>query len=230
MAKPTIFVVEDDKDVARLVRLRLEAADFLARIFSDGNSVIAEAEKLAPKLFILDVMIPGRDGLELCRAIRETPSLARIPIIFLTAKITERDRVRGLEMGGDDYVSKPFSPRELVARVKALLRRYALPARSLPVQVGDLEVDPWAMTLTVRGRQQSTTSTEFRLLDHFVHNIGRAFTRNEILDFVWGEESYVTTRSVDVYVRRIREKIERDPEDPVYLKTVRGVGYRFDSV
>lgn len=230
MPKQTVFIVEDDPDIARLVRLHLEAADFFARIFPDGDAVIVEAERLPPKLFVLDVMIPGRDGLELCQTIRETPPLARIPIIFLTAKSSERDRVRGLEMGGDDYMTKPFSPRELVARVKALLRRYAPPPRALAVQVGELEVDPGAMTVVVRGKQQSTTSTEFRLLDHFVHNIGRVFTRDEILDFVWGEEAYVTTRSVDVYVRRVREKIERDPENPVYLKTVRGAGYRFDSV
>lgn len=230
MAKPTIFIVEDDQDIARLVRLHLEAADFFARVFPNGDSVIAEAERLAPKLFILDVMIPGRDGLELCQAIRETPSLARIPIIFLTAKNSERDRVRGLEMGADDYVSKPFSPRELVARVKAIQRRYAPPARGLPVHVGELEIDPAAMTLTVRGISHATTSTEFRLLEHFVHNIGRVFTRDQILDSVWGEEAYVTRRSVDVYVRRVREKIEKDPENPVYLKTVRGAGYRFDHV
>ena len=138
--------------------------------------------------------------------------------------------MRGLELGADDYVSKPFSPRELVARVKALLRRYDAPGRSLTVKVGDLEVDSAAMTLTVRGRQQSTTTTEFRLVDHFVRYIGRVFTRDQILDFVWGQEAHVAVRSVDVYVRRVREKIEQDPKNPVYLKTVRGAGYRFDSV
>ncbi len=221
MTKQPVFVVEDDKDIAGLVRHHLEGAEFSTRIFSNGRSVISEAERTPPALFVLDVMIPGKDGLELCRSIRDLPSLARTPIIFLTARNSEADRIRGLEIGADDYVSKPFSPRELVARVKALLRRYG-PPPAFPVRVGELEVDPLAMTLTIRGKQSATTITEFRLLEHFVRNIGRVFTRDEILDSVWGDTAYVTRRSVDVYVRRVREKIECDPENPAYLKTVRG--------
>ena len=173
-------------------------------------------------------MVPGKDGLELCRQIRQTPTLAMVPVIFLTAKSAEADRVLGLELGADDYIPKPFSPRELIARVKAVLRRFERPLSPGPVRAGDVEIDPSAMTLMVRGKPVTTTATEFRLLDHFARHIGRVFTRDQLLDSVWRDTSYVTPRSVDVYVRRIREKIEADPENPRYLKTVRGAGYRFE--
>lgn len=229
MDKPTVFVVEDDPDISRLVRHHLEASGFTTHIFSSGRLVVSEAERMRPALFVLDVMIPGEDGFDLCRRIRQSPSLTLIPIIFLTARSSEADRILGLELGADDYVSKPFSPRELVARVKAVLRRFDAPVIPPPVRVGKIEIDPSAMTLTVRGERLSTTATEFRLLNHFVQHVGRVFTRDQLLDSIWRDGGYVTPRSVDVYVRRIREKIERDPENPRYLKTVRGTGYRFDS-
>lgn len=197
-------------------------------MFSTGNSVIADAEKQRPALFILDIMIPGRDGLEICRRVRSTAALAAIPVIFLTAKTGEADRILGLELGADDYIVKPFSPRELVARIKAVLRRFERPLTPTPVRVGEIEIDPSAMTLVVRGKIVTTTATEFRLLDYFARHLGRVFTRDQLLDSVWRDTSYVTPRSVDVYVRRIREKIEADPEDPRYLRTVRGAGYRFE--
>lgn len=228
--KQTVFVVEDDKDIARLVRHHLEAAGFATTIFSNGHSVIQEAEKVSPSLFVLDVMLPGKDGFDLCRDIRKSSAMSATPVVFLTAKTGEADRVLGLELGADDYVSKPFSPRELVARVKAVLRRFENPVPLLPIRIWEIEIDCSAMTLRVRGKQNPTTATEFRLLEHFVRNRGRVFTRDNILDAVWGDDRFVTMRSVDVYVRRVREKIERDPENPVYLKTVRGAGYRFDYV
>jgi len=228
IVKPNIFVVEDDPDISRLVRHHLEAGGFAVRLYSTGSGVLAEAEHHRPALFVLDIMVPGKDGLELCRQIRETQSLAMVPVIFLTARSSEADRVLGLELGADDYVAKPFSPRELVARVKAVLRRFERPLSPSPVQVGEIEIDPGAMTLTVRRNLVTTTATEFRLLDYFARHVGRVFTRDQLLDAVWRDTSYVTPRSVDVYVRRIREKIERDPENPRYLKTVRGAGYRFE--
>ena len=228
--KPSIFVVEDDPDISRLVRHHLEAAGFAVKIFAAGNMVMAESERQRPTLFILDIMVPGKDGLELCRQIRQTHLLASTPVIFLTAKSSEADRILGLELGADDYIPKPFSPRELVARVKAVLRRFERPLSQSPVLIGDIQIDPGAMTLTVRGEIVSTTATEFRLLDYFVRHIGRVFTRDQLLDSVWRDTAYVTPRSVDVYVRRIREKIEPDPENPRYLKTVRGAGYRFEGV
>jgi len=174
-------------------------------------------------------MVPGKDGLELCRQIRHIPALAPTPVMFLTAKSGEADRILGLELGADDYIPKPFSPRELVARVKAVLRRFERPLSQSPMKIGDIEIDPGAMTLNVRGSPVPTTATEFRLLDYFARHIGRVFTRDQLLDSVWRDTAYVTPRSVDVYVRRIREKIEPDPENPRYLKTVRGAGYRFEA-
>ena len=199
------------------------------RAYNSGSAVISDAERQRPGMFILDIMVPGRDGLELCRHIRQTPSLSTIPVIFLTAKSAEADRVLGLELGADDYIAKPFSPRELVARVKAVLRRFEQPLSQAPVRVGQIEIDPGAMTLSVAGKLVTTTATEFRLLDYFARHAGRVFTRDQLLDSVWRDTSYVTPRSVDVYVRRIREKIEPDPENPRYLKTVRGAGYRFEA-
>ena len=227
--KPSIFVVEDDPDISRLVRLHLENEGFPVRVYLNSTAVISDAERQRPALFVLDIMVPGRDGLELCRTIRQTLGLASVPVIFLTARSSESDRVLGLELGADDYIAKPFSPRELVARVKAVLRRFERPLLPSPLQVGEIEIDPSAMTLTVRGQTVPTTATEFRLLDYFARHLGRVFTRDHLLDSVWRDTSYVTPRSVDVYVRRIREKIEPDPENPRYLKTVRGAGYRFEA-
>lgn len=227
--KPNVFVVEDDADISRLVRHHLEAAGFTVRLFATGTGVVTEAERNRPVLFILDIMVPGGDGLELCRRIRQSSVVAMTPVIFLTAKSGEADRIVGLELGGDDYIPKPFSPRELVARVKAVIRRFERPLSPTPVRMGDIEIDPGAMVLTVRGEPVTTTATEFRLLDYFVRHAGRVFSRDQLLDSVWRDTAYVTPRSVDVYVRRIREKIEPDPENPRYLKTVRGAGYRFEA-
>jgi len=216
--KQTIFAVEDDADISRLVRHHLEAAGYGVRTFAATAGV----------LFLLDIMVPGGDGLELCRRIRQTSSLAMTPVIFLTAKTSESDRVIGLELGADDYIPKPFSPRELVARVRAVLRRFERPLAPALVKAGDIEIDSGGMTLTVRGQLTQTTATEFRLLEYLARHPGRVFTRDQLLDAVWRDTHYVTPRSVDVYVRRIREKIEENPDEPRYLKTVRGAGYRFE--
>jgi len=228
--RATIFVVEDEADIARLVRHHLEASGFVVRLFAAGKNLIEEAEKQKPSLFLLDIMVPGADGFELCRQIRATAGLAMTPVIFLTAKTGEPDRVLGFELGADDYISKPFSPRELVARVKAVLRRFERPLAPDVVRFEDIEIDTSAMTLTVRGNTVATTATEFRLLDYLARHPGRVFTRDQLLDAVWRETAFVTPRSVDVYVRRLREKIEVDPEQPQYLRTVRGAGYRFGAV
>jgi DNA-binding response OmpR family regulator len=226
--KRTVFVVEDDTDISRLVRLHLESAGFSVRTFATTAGVLIAAEKERPSLFLLDIMVPGMDGLELCRQIRQTPTLAMTPIIFLTAKVGEADRVVGLELGADDYVTKPFSPRELVARVKAVLRRFDQPLTPAVFKAGSIEIDSGAMLLKVNNKSIFTTATEFRLLDYLARHAGRVFTRDQVLDAVWRDTAFVTPRSVDVYVRRLREKIERDPENPRYLKTVRGAGYRFE--
>jgi two-component system phosphate regulon response regulator PhoB len=227
--KRRIFLVEDDADIRHLIRHHLENAGFDVRGFAGSAGVIEEALSDPPSLFLLDIMVPGTDGLALCRRIRATASLAMVPVIFVTAKTSEADRVLGLELGGDDYITKPFSPRELVARVKAVLRRFERPLPAAKTRVGEIEIDSAAMRLVVRGRTVPATATEFRLLDYLARHPRRVFTRDQLLDAVWRDTSFVTPRSVDVYVRRIREKIEPDPENPTYLKTVRGAGYLFES-
>ena len=226
--KQIIFVLEDDADIARLASLHLAAANFEVVIFPSAQRILSQAEKQPPALFLLDIMVPGGDGLEICRSIRQTSSLHSIPVIFLTARGGEADRILGLETGADDYITKPFSPRELVARVKAVLRRFERPLPPMKVIAGQIEIDSGAMSLTVRGKTITTTATEFRLLDYLARHPGRVFTRDQLLDAVWRDTSFVTPRSVDVYVRRIREKIEINPESPRYLKTFRGTGYRFE--
>ncbi len=225
-----VFVVEDEEDIARLISHNLQAAGFEVRSFVNGGSVLSEVLREMPSLFVLDVMLPGADGFELCRQIRQTPLLSVTPIIFLTAKTAEADRVKGLELGGDDYITKPFSPRELVARVRSILRG----ARQTPVapevlRLGDLEIDASSMTVQAQGRVVLTTVREFRLLEYLATHRGRVFTRDQLLDAVWKETPFVTPRSIDVYVRRLREKIEIDPRHPKYLKTLRGIGYRFEA-
>ena len=224
----TIYVLEDDTDIARLVQHHLEAAGFAARLFSTPTHLIPDAERQAPALFLLDIMVPGGDGLDVCRRLRSHPGLSSVPIIFLTARAGENDRVLGLEMGADDYITKPFSTRELVARVKAVLRRFERPDSISVIRFEEVVIDANAMQLTVRGEVIPTTATEFRLLDYLARHPGRVFSRDHLLDAVWGDARFVTPRSVDVYVSRIREKIEADPENPRHLKTVRGAGYRFE--
>lgn len=224
----TIFILEDDADIQRLIRHQLEGAGFAVRAFFTPLEVIPDAERQPPALFLLDVMVPGGSGLDVCRRLRNHPALSATPIIFLTARAGENDRVLGLELGADDYITKPFSTRELLARVKAVLRRFERPAAASPIEFDDVAIDPNTMQLKVRGELVPTTATEFRLLDYLARHPGRVFSRDHLLDAVWGDARFVTQRSVDVYVRKIREKIEQDPEDPRYLITMRGAGYRFE--
>jgi two-component system phosphate regulon response regulator PhoB len=225
-----VFVLEDDADISRLVQYQLERAGFAVRVYGAIGSIVQDAERARPALFLLDVMVPGGDGMDLCRRLRQNPTLSGVPIIFVTARAAENDRVQGLELGADDYITKPFGTRELVARVRAVLRRFERPdAGPLPViQIEEIEIDGSAMQLRVRGEVVPTTATEFRLLDYLARHPGRVFSRDQLLDAVWGDARFVTPRSVDVYVRRIREKIEADAETPRYLKTMRGAGYRFE--
>ena len=224
----TIFVLEDEADILRLVQYHLESAGFTVKPYATQGSIIADAERHPPALFLLDIMVPGGDGLDLCRRLRQNPALSVIPIIFLTARAAENDRVLGLDLGADDYITKPFGTRELTARVKAVLRRFERPSSPSTVRFETIEIDASAMQLRVAGELVTTTATEFRLLDYLARHPGRVFSRDHLLDAVWGDARFVTPRSVDVYVRRIREKIEADPEIPRYLKTMRGAGYRFE--
>jgi two-component system phosphate regulon response regulator PhoB len=228
LVKQNIIVLEDDADIGNLVRHHLQLAGFNVRICASGDQVLPLARKQPPVLFLLDIMVPGGSGYEVCRQIRESRDLARVPIIFLTAKASEEDRVRGLDLGADDYITKPFGTRELTARVRAVLRRFEQPLTTT-ITTPDFELQGDSMTLTVRGKPTDVTATEFRLLHFLASHPGRVFTRDNVLDAVWRDTSFVTQRSVDVYIRRLREKIEQDPEDPRYLKTVRGAGYKFEA-
>jgi two-component system phosphate regulon response regulator PhoB len=224
-----IFVVEDDEEIARLISHNLRGAGFEVQSFVSGASLLTEAARDTPALFLLDVMLPGSDGFELCRQIRRTPALSATPVIFLTAKTGEADHIKGLELGGDDYITKPFSPRELVARVRSVLRGLGqTPAAPEVLRLGDLEINVSSMTVQVEGRNVLTTVREFRLLEYLATHRGRVLTRDQLLDAVWKETPFVTPRSIDVYIRRLREKIEPDPRHPRYLKTLRGIGYRFE--
>ncbi|HET6934517.1 MAG TPA: response regulator transcription factor [Candidatus Angelobacter sp.] len=225
-----IFLLEDDPDISRLVRHHLESAGYRVRSFSTTTNVLSDAIRERPSLMLLDIMVPGTDGLNLCREIRCAGApLAGTPIVFLTAKTAEADRIMGLELGADDYITKPFSPRELVARIRAVLRRCEGPLLPGSIRSGDLEIDATAMMVSLRGNPVTTTATEFRLLHYLAQHAGRVCTRDQILDAVWRETTFVSPRSVDVYVRKLREKIEEDPEHPRYIKTVRGTGYRFEA-
>lgn len=226
--KQTIIVLEDESDIANLIRHHLHQAGFAVEIATAGAQVLPLARQHPPALFLLDIMVPGSNGFEVCRQIRGSRDLAKSPIIFLTAKAAESDRVRGLDLGADDYISKPFSTRELLARVRAVLRRFETPVTT-NITTPDFELDSDAVTLKVRGNLVDTTATEFRLLHFLASHPGRVFTRDQVLDGVWRDMAFVTPRSVDVYIRRLREKIEQDPEDPRYLKTVRGAGYKFEA-
>lgn len=228
-ARSLIFVVEDENDIAGLICHTLRSAGFDTQSFGDGRSLLSEALRQLPALFLLDVMLPGADGFELCRQIRQIGAFSSTPIIFLTAKTAEFDLVKGLDLGADDYITKPFSPRELVVRVRTmLLRQSPAPSAVEVLRLGDLEIDVSSMTVNVQGRNVLTTVRKFQLLQYLATHCGRVLTRAQLLDAVWKETSFVTSRSIDVYVRRLREKIEADARRPLYLKTVRGVGYRFE--
>ena len=222
------MIVEDEPDIAELVRYHLEKAGLPARIVADGKQALELIARAQPDLIVLDLMLPGMDGLEVCRRLRASQSTRTIPVIMLTARAEEVDRVLGLEMGADDYVPKPFSPRELVARIKAVLRRAApLPEPSeAPVAVGSLRLDPVRHEVMKSGEPVALSAMEFRLLEFFLRHRGRVYTRTQLLDQVWGHDRFVEPRTVDVHVRRLREKVEDEPHAPTLILTVRGLGYK----
>ncbi|MHB8755871.1 MAG: response regulator [Candidatus Acidiferrales bacterium] len=225
-----ILIIEDDKDIVELVRYNLEKDSFQVAACGDGVTGLAQLKKSSPDMLILDLMLPKLSGLEICKEIRRDDKLNRLPILMLTARGEEADRVVGLELGADDYVTKPFSPRELVARVKALLRRVQPPGDEAKLlEVGSLRIDPVSYRVQREGKTLPLSTLEFRLLYYLASRPNRVFSRDQLLDAVWGSDRFVTPRSVDVYVRRLREKVEQNPEKPEYLKTVRGAGYLFET-
>jgi two-component system, OmpR family, alkaline phosphatase synthesis response regulator PhoP len=221
-----ILVVEDEARIARLVRDYLEHAGFEAVVAGDGETALASARRSMPDLVVLDLGLPGRDGLDVARTLRRTSS---VPIVMLTARGDETDRVVGLELGADDYVVKPFSPKELVARVRAVLRRTQAARAGGPevLRVADVEVDLPRMRVAVAGRPVELTPTEFQLLATLAREPGRVFTRGQLLDAVHGVAFESYERAIDAHVKNLRRKIEPTPGRPRYLLTVHGVGYRF---
>ena len=224
-----IAIVEDEAELASLIDYNLTRHGYQTQILDGGKSTLKTLEQARPDLILLDVMLPWTDGFELCRQIRQSSALARTPVVFLTARSDEVDRVLGLEIGGDDYMTKPFSPRELIARIKAHLRRESLDAEPAAHEIGPFRLDRTARRVFLGGKELGLTSTEFNLLEFFLTHSGRAYSRDQLLGFVWGEQRYVTPRTVDVHVRRLREQIEEQPDQPRYLTTVRGFGYRFEE-
>ncbi len=224
-----IAIVEDEPELASLIEYNLARHGYQAQVLNRSVGALKALEQSRPDLILLDVMLPEIDGFELCRQIRQSAALARTPVLFLTARTDEVDRVLGLEIGGDDYMTKPFSPRELMARVKAHLRREERDAEPGAVEIGPFRLDRTARRIFLGSRELELTSTEFSLLEFFLMHPGRAYSRDQLLQSVWGEQRNVTPRTVDVHVRRLREQIEEQPENPRYLTTVRGFGYRFEE-
>jgi DNA-binding response OmpR family regulator len=224
-----IAIVEDEAELASLIDYNLTRQGYLAHVLGGSAGTLKALEQARPDLILLDVMLPDIDGFELCRQIRGSPVLARTPVLFLTARSDEVDRVLGLEIGGDDYMTKPFSPRELIARIKAHLRREDMDAEPVAVALGPFRLDRAARRVFHSGRELELTSTEFNLLEFFLTHPGRAYSREQLLEAVWGEQRYVTPRTVDVHVRRLREQIEEQPDNPRHLATIRGFGYRFEE-
>ena len=221
-----ILVVEDETAIAFGLQLDLKSEGYDVEIESDGESGLERARKEAFDLILLDVMLPRKDGFEVCRELRRGGS--KTPIIMLTAKTQEAEKVLGLEIGADDYVTKPFSPRELRARVKAALRRAA--EDDLPIyRFGDAEVDFGRCELRRAGKPVELTALEFKLLAAFVRNGGKVLSRDQLLDLVWGHGTFVTDRVVDNHVVTLRKKVEPDPSKPRFVVSVRGLGYRFDG-
>src|ERR671924_493920 len=222
-----VLVIDDEKDIVALLRYHLEKAGFQCLEGMDGTTALRLVREHHPDLLILDLMLPGLDGLEICRQLRQDATTARLPILMLTAKAEEVDRVVGLEVGADDYVVKPFSPRELVARVKAILRRAQEPADLSVRRVGELEVDEAKHSVIVQGAAVELTAKEFGLLCALIRANGRVLSREQLLDGVWGYAgaAEIESRTVDVHIRRLREKLASEAKRIV---TIKGVGYRFE--
>ncbi|MGZ8532815.1 MAG: response regulator [Candidatus Binatia bacterium] len=227
-----ILVVEDEPDIRKLVHYNLVQDHYKVIEAESGDQALKLIQRDKPSLVILDLMMPGMSGLEVCRVLRGQDETAKLPILMLTAKAGEADRVLGLELGADDYLAKPFSPRELVARVRAILRRAngAGQTETLPAyQKGDLKIDFATYEVAVRGKPIKLTLKEFELLKFLVQNPSRVLNRDQLLDRVWGGETFVTPRTVDVHIRRLRKAIEKDDSNPKWILTLRGVGYKFDE-
>ena len=225
----TILVVDDEQTIREVVRNYLEREGFTVREAADGHEALDALSDDLPALIVLDLMLPGVDGLTITRHVRQR--YGGVPIVMLTARGETRDRIAGLDLGADDYIAKPFSPQELVSRVKAVLRRTSEPmsAPQTPLEFDGLRLDPASYTVTAKGESVTLTAREFDLLWFMARHARQVFTRDQLIDQVWGHEFYGDPATVTVHIRRLREKIEADPSKPRYIVTVWGVGYRFDD-
>ncbi len=223
MAQFKILVVDDEPTLTNNVQAYLEREGFAVRTAADGLAALQLVRAWQPDLIVLDIMLPGLDGIEVLRRVRQE---SEVYVLMLTAKADETDKIVGLNVGADDYMTKPFSPRELVARVNTVLRRAGvLAAKEKVIRIGELRIDRETYTVTKRDVPLNLSATEFKLLLYLAERKGRVFSRDQLLDAVWKDESFVEPRTVDVHIRRLRTQIEDDPSDPVHLKTRRGVGY-----
>jgi DNA-binding response OmpR family regulator len=228
MKEPTILIVDDEPSIREVVSIYLRRAGYQVVVAHDGQAALEALDRQPPDLVVLDLMLPKVDGLEIARRLRAENDT---PIIMLTARREETDRITGLEMGADDYVVKPFSPRELVSRVKAVLRRTHPSAPTAEEEVltfGDLRIDPRTRLVEIDGQERPLTATEFDLLWTLARHPRQVFNRDQLLDLVWGLTDYIDPSTVTVHVRRLREKVERDPSSPRHIQTVWGVGYKFE--
>lgn len=228
-----ILIVDDESDIVDLVSYNLEREGFSTVKAYDGEAALRKVRTEKPDLLILDLMLPGIGGLDICKKIRATPEISSLPIIMLTAKTDEIDKIIGLEIGADDYMTKPFSVKELVARVRTILRRVQegqKPSARDFFEFKGLSINYVSCSVQVEGRPVTLSPTELKLLFFFTRNPGRVYSRDQILDHVWGDDTFITDRAVDVHIRRLRSQIEKDMDQPQYVLTVRGFGYKFADV
>ena len=228
MVGKSILIVDDEAPIREMIAVALEMAGYDCLEADNAQQAHALIVDRQPDLILLDWMLPGRSGLELAQQLKQNPKSRGIPIIMVSARGEEEDRIRGLETGADDYIAKPFSPREMVARVNAVLRRSKPEESSDQIEIGGLRIDNVSHRVTAEGQRIDVAPTEFRLLHFLMSHAERAFTRSQLLDQVWGEQIYVEERTVDVHVRRLRKALEETGHDNL-LQTVRGVGYRFSD-
>lgn len=221
-----IFVVDDEEHILELVSLHLKKNNFKVREFSLAEDFLREIQNFTPDLIILDLMLPDKDGLEICKYLKKNERFSSIPIIMLTAKAEETDKILGLELGADDYVTKPFSPKELVARTKAVLRRKQPIEKGKKIEIGDISIDLQKFEVTVYGKKIDLTTTEFKILRMLSERKGWVFTRDQILDYLWGKEKIVLDRTIDVHIKNLREKLG---DAGKLIKNIRGVGYKLEE-
>jgi len=225
-----VLIIDDEEHIVELIKYNLDSSGYTTFEAYNGNDGLKTARKEMPDIILLDLMLPGIDGLEVCKSLRNDDKLKNVPIIMLTAKSEEIDKILGLELGADDYITKPFSVRELNARVKAVLRRINPSDEQNEVfSFADVEIDYSKHEIKKKGQKVDLTLKEFELLDILVKNKGKVLTRDLLLDKIWGYEYVGETRTVDVHIRHLRQKLEEDDKNPKFIETVRGIGYRFNN-